>query len=82
MSPELMRNLDYRQLHTLWTVAKEVSVTCASAELFLAQPTVSGQLGELELAVGTQLVASSGRRTVQWRVAVDHQGPRRTRHTS
>jgi len=61
MYPELMRNLDYRQLHTFWTVAKEGSVTRASAKLFLAQPTVSGQLRELELAIGTKLVARSGR---------------------
>ncbi|MBA4015579.1 MAG: LysR family transcriptional regulator [Pirellula sp.] len=56
-----MRNLDYGQLHTFWTVAKEGGVTRASAKLFLAQPTVSGQLRALERAVGEPLVARSGR---------------------
>jgi hypothetical protein len=47
MYPVPRRNLDYRQLHAFWTVAKEGSVTCDSANLFLAQPTVSGQLRPL-----------------------------------
>ncbi len=56
-----MRNLDYGQLHTFWTVAKEGGVTRASAKLFLAQPTISGQLRALERTVGEPLVVRSGR---------------------
>jgi hypothetical protein len=35
MYSELMKNLDYRQLHTFWTVAKEGSVTRASTNSLL-----------------------------------------------
>lgn len=56
-----MKQLDYGQLHTFWTVAKEGGVTKAAAKLFLAQPTVSGQLRALEREVGHSLVVRSGR---------------------
>jgi LysR family transcriptional activator of nhaA len=56
-----MKHLDYGQLHTFWTVAKEGGVGKAAAKLFLAQPTVSGQLRALERAVGHPLVVRSGR---------------------
>ena len=61
MYHQVMKNLDYRQLHTFWTVAKEGGVTRASAKLYIAQPTISGQLRELERSVGEQLVVRSGR---------------------
>ncbi len=56
-----MKHLDYGQLHTFWVVAKEGGVTKAAAKLFLAQPTVSGQLRALERAVGQTLVVRAGR---------------------
>ena len=56
-----MKQLDYGQLQTFWTVAKEGGVTKASRKLFLAQPTVSGQIRALERAVGQPLVRRSGR---------------------
>ena len=56
-----MKHLDYGQLHTFWIVAKEGGVTKAAAKLFLAQPTVSGQLRALERAVGQRLVVRAGR---------------------
>ena len=56
-----MKPLDFGQLHTFWTVATEGGVTKAAAKLFLAQPTVSGQLRALEREVGHLLVIRSGR---------------------
>ncbi|MBN8628045.1 MAG: transcriptional activator NhaR [Planctomycetes bacterium] len=56
-----MKSLDYGQLHTFWIVAKEGGVTKAAEKLFLAQPTISGQIRSLERAVGRSLVMRSGR---------------------
>lgn len=59
-----MKNVDYGQLHTFWTVAKEGGVTKAAAKLFLAQPTVSGQLRALERSLGQPLIRRQGRGVV------------------
>lgn len=59
-----MKQVDYGQLHTFWTVAKEGGVTRAAAKLFLAQPTVSGQLRALERTIGQPLLKRQGRGVV------------------
>jgi LysR family transcriptional activator of nhaA len=57
-----MEWLNYHHLLYFWVVAREGSVTKASEQLRLAQPTVSGQLKALEQALGERLFARSGRR--------------------
>jgi LysR family transcriptional activator of nhaA len=59
-----MKPVDYGQLHTFWIVAKEGGVTKAAAKLFLAQPTVSGQLRALERTLGQPLLKRQGRGVV------------------
>ena len=49
------------QLRTFEAVARLGHVTRAAAELHMAQPTVSTQLKELTLAVGTPLLVPAGR---------------------
>jgi len=56
--------LNYHHLLYFWTVAREGSVTKASEQLHLAQPTVSGQLKALENALGEKLFERAGRRLV------------------
>ncbi|MEW6267792.1 MAG: transcriptional activator NhaR [Thermodesulfobacteriota bacterium] len=53
--------LNYHHLLYFWMVAREGSVTRASAELRLAQPTVSTQIHLLEQALGEKLFVRSGR---------------------
>jgi len=57
-----MEWLNYHHLLYFWTVAKEGSVTRASAQLRLAQPTVSAQLRALEESLGERLFVRAGRR--------------------
>ena len=59
-----MEWLNYHHLLYFWTVAKEGSVAKASEALRLAQPTVSGQVKQLEQALGEQLFARKGRNLV------------------
>ena len=59
-----MEWLNYHHLLYFWTVAREGSVTKASQQLRLAQPTVSGQLKALEDALGEKLFERTGRRLV------------------
>jgi LysR family transcriptional activator of nhaA len=59
-----MEWLNYHHLLYFWTVAREGSVTRASQQLRLAQPTVSGQLKALEHALGEKLFERTGRRLV------------------
>lgn len=56
-----MEWLNYHHLLYFWTVAREGSIARACEKLFLAQPTISGQLRVLEKAVGDKLFARSGR---------------------
>jgi len=56
-----MDQLNYYFLHTFWTVAKEGSLVAAAEKLLLAQPTVSGQIRELEKALGQKLFDRVGR---------------------
>ncbi len=53
--------LNYHHLHYFWVVAREGSVTRASELLHLSQPTVSGQIRELEKAMKAPLFAKRGR---------------------
>ena len=54
-------NLNYHNLFSFWTVAKEGSIVRACDKLYLAQPTVSGQLRELEKTLGEKLFTRAGR---------------------
>jgi LysR family transcriptional activator of nhaA len=56
--------LNHHHLFHFWTVVREGGVTRASEKLHVSQPTVSGQLRELEEALGEKLLARSGRTVV------------------
>jgi LysR family transcriptional regulator, transcriptional activator of nhaA len=53
--------LNYHHLHYFWVVAREGSVSKACEILHLSQPTISGQIRELEHAMKAPLFAKSGR---------------------
>jgi LysR family transcriptional activator of nhaA len=59
-----MEWLNYHHLLYFWMVAREGSVTRASSELRLAQPTISTQIRMLEDALGEKLFARQGRNLV------------------
>lgn len=59
-----MPSLNYHHLMYFWAVAREGSVARAARELQLAQPTVSGQIRALELALGEKLFLRTGRNLV------------------
>jgi LysR family transcriptional activator of nhaA len=59
-----MPSLKYHQLYYFWTVAREGSIARATRKLHLTQPTISGQLRELERTMGERLFAKSGRNLV------------------
>ncbi len=50
-----MSSLNFNHLYYFLTIAKEGSVTAASKNLFLTQPTLSGQLRQLEEFFGRKL---------------------------
>jgi LysR family transcriptional regulator, transcriptional activator of nhaA len=56
-----MEWLNYHHLLYFWTVAKEGSIALACEKLRLAQPTISGQLRQLEEALGEKLFTKAGR---------------------
>lgn len=56
-----MEWLNYHHLLYFWTVAREGSIAKASEELRLAQPTISGQIRELEDSLGEKLFNRVGR---------------------
>ncbi|MEQ1947747.1 MAG: transcriptional activator NhaR [Bryobacteraceae bacterium] len=56
-----MEWLNYHHLLYFWTVAKEGSITKACDKLSLAQPTISGQLRQLEDSLGEKLFSRAGR---------------------
>lgn len=67
--------LNYKQLHYFWNVAKAGSITRAAERLHLTPQTISGQLGELERAVGVDLFRRVGRRlelTAAGKLALSH----------
>jgi LysR family transcriptional regulator, transcriptional activator of nhaA len=59
-----MEWLNYHHLLYFWTVARTGSVVAASAELRLAQPTISGQVRRLEEVLGVKLFDHVGRNLV------------------
>lgn len=59
-----MEWLNYHHLLYFWTVARTGSVTRASEELRLAQPTISNQLRTLEASLGVKLLERQGRKLV------------------
>ena len=56
-----METLNHHHLFHFWTVVREGGVTRASEKLNVSQPTISGQLRELEEALGEKLLKRSGR---------------------
>jgi len=56
--------LNHHHLFHFWTVVREGGVTRASEKLNVSQPTVSGQLRELQEALGEKLLVRSGRTVV------------------
>ncbi|MGQ0626926.1 MAG: transcriptional activator NhaR [Phycisphaerales bacterium] len=56
-----MERLNYHHLLYFWTVAKEGSIAAACKRLHVTQPTISGQLRELQTALGHELLTRSGR---------------------
>ena len=56
--------LNHHHLYHFWSVVREGGVTRASEKLHVSQPTISGQLRELEEALGEKLLVRSGRTVV------------------
>ena len=56
-----MKPLNYHHLRYFWTVARLGSIARATKELHLTQPAISAQLRTLEVSLGEQLFARSGR---------------------
>ncbi|MCC6409431.1 MAG: transcriptional activator NhaR [Planctomycetes bacterium] len=56
-----MEWLNYHHLLYFWTVAREGGVARAAERLHLTHPTISGQIRELERALGEKLFARAGR---------------------
>ena len=56
-----MRSLNFQHFFYFWRVAKRGSVTEASRELRLAQPTISAQLRVFEATLGEKLFVRQGR---------------------
>lgn len=56
--------LNYHHLLYFWTAAREGSITKASRQLHLSQPTVSGQIHALEKSLKTRLFDRAGRTLV------------------
>lgn len=59
-----MEWLNYHHLFYFWVVAREGTITRASEELYLTQPTISAQIRALEKALGEKLFTRSGRNLV------------------
>ncbi|MBK8792002.1 MAG: LysR family transcriptional regulator [Holophaga sp.] len=56
-----MEWLNYHHLFYFWTIAREGSVTAAGKALNLSQPALSGQIRQLEEALGEKLFERQGR---------------------
>lgn len=59
-----MEWLNYHHLLYFWVVAREGSIAQASKQLRLAHPTISGQIHQLEEALGEKLFSRQGRSLV------------------
>ncbi|MEO6264926.1 MAG: transcriptional activator NhaR [Luteimonas sp.] len=67
--------LNYKHLYYFWNVAKAGSIARTAERLHLTPQTISGQLGELERALGTNLFRRAGRRlelTAAGKLALSH----------
>lgn len=67
--------LNYKQLYYFWNVAKAGSIVRAAERLHLTPQTISGQIGELERSLGSDLFRRIGRRldlTAAGRLALSH----------
>lgn len=53
--------LNYHHLLYFWTVAREGGIARAAERLHLTHPTISGQIKELEAALGEKLLQRAGR---------------------
>ncbi|MDB6136677.1 MAG: transcriptional activator NhaR [Verrucomicrobiales bacterium] len=65
--PEAFLNMDWLNYHHLryfWTVAREGSLARAASVLNVSQPSISGQIRELETAVGQPLFRRQGRNNI------------------
>lgn len=56
-----MAHLNYKHLRYFWTVAKAGSIARASEQLHVTPQSISGQLGELQEALGAGLLQRAGR---------------------
>ena len=56
--------LNYHHLRYFWIVAKEGSLARAAERLRVSQPSISGQIRELETAFGQRLFKKEGRKNV------------------
>lgn len=56
-----MATLNFKHLRYFWMVAKAGSIARASAQLHVTPQSISGQLRELEAALGTPLLKRAGR---------------------
>lgn len=61
-SPLDSERLNFHHLRYFWAVAREGSIARACARLHVAQPTISGQIRELERALGDRLFERRGRK--------------------
>lgn len=59
-----MEWLNYHHLLYFWMAAREGSISRASEELYLSQPTLSAQIWTLEEALGEKLFSRVGRHLV------------------
>jgi LysR family transcriptional activator of nhaA len=59
-----MEWLNYHHLRYFWIVAKEGSLARAAERLRVSQPSISGQIRELEAAFGQRLFRKEGRKNV------------------
>jgi LysR family transcriptional activator of nhaA len=56
-----MESTNYNHLFYFWTVARHGSISGASSELHLSQPTISEQMRKLEESLGVKLFERAGR---------------------
>lgn len=56
-----MAHLNYKHLRYFWTVAKSGSIARASEQLHVTPQSISGQLSELQEALGAELLRRAGR---------------------
>lgn len=58
---DIMAHLNYKHLRYFWTVAKSGSIARASEQLHVTPQSISGQLSELQEALGAELFQRAGR---------------------